>query len=333
MKRIALLLIPACLLLSFKPRIPSFKKLVQWVKAHPGEVPEMDVATLNRLTGLDPYLYIPNRKLPNPTSNVQANSVTGIHYIHDDLLLIISDSMVIKGENTFLSIPIWTISSSGKRIDTLTGAGSSGNSVSGIKMEWGFTYYPVRPYPVIQITRRASKWNTPPGPGKIIDFSEWVDTVLFYQINPSGKFIPFQTNERILKRRLARVKKPTPEKLPVLSPRKREKRLRRMINKARKPKRLEASLLRGRSLFIKKCSFCHAYDTRRVGPPLKGILTKYEGEEAWLYDWISDAPGMIAKGDARAVALWNENYKQAMTSFSYMSDPYITDILIFLDQN
>ncbi len=83
----------------------------------------------------------------------------------------------------------------------------------------------------------------------------------------------------------------------------------------------------GKSLFRQNCSACHALDAQRVGPPLGGVADKYSGDEEWLYSWIRNAPGMIAAGDEKAVALYEQYNKQQMQAFPTLTDDEIADIL------
>jgi mono/diheme cytochrome c family protein len=86
----------------------------------------------------------------------------------------------------------------------------------------------------------------------------------------------------------------------------------------------------GKKLFQANCSACHALNQKRVGPALAGTNEKYAGREEWLYKWIRNAPGLIASGDAEAVALWEANNKLAMTAFPNFTDEQIGNILAYI---
>lgn len=67
----------------------------------------------------------------------------------------------------------------------------------------------------------------------------------------------------------------------------------------------------GGKLFKSYCAACHSTGTNAlVGPGLAGIGDKYERE--WLYNWIKDSQGLIASGDADAVAIFEEFNKIPM---------------------
>ncbi len=80
------------------------------------------------------------------------------------------------------------------------------------------------------------------------------------------------------------------------------------------------------------CAACHKIQGKLVGPGLGGVNAKYAGDEEWLYAWIKNAPGMIASGDPKAVALWEEYDKAAMSAFAYLSDSDIDNVLAYVNQ-
>jgi mono/diheme cytochrome c family protein len=87
----------------------------------------------------------------------------------------------------------------------------------------------------------------------------------------------------------------------------------------------------GETLFKQNCSACHAINAKRVGPALAGVNAKYAGDEEWLYSWIRNAPGLIAKGDPKAVALYEQYNKQAMQAFPTFTDDDIANILEYIE--
>jgi len=92
-----------------------------------------------------------------------------------------------------------------------------------------------------------------------------------------------------------------------------------------------ADVSAGETLFTQNCASCHRLNQKLIGPALAGVNQKYEGEEEWLYQWIRNAPGMIAEGDPKAVALWEEYNKQMMTAFTSLTDQDITNILAWVE--
>lgn len=87
----------------------------------------------------------------------------------------------------------------------------------------------------------------------------------------------------------------------------------------------------GKEIF-NTCAACHKVKGKLVGPQLGGINQKYAGDEEWLYSWIKNAPGMIANGDAKAVALWEDNNKAAMSAFTYLTEADIDNVLAYVEQ-
>jgi len=88
----------------------------------------------------------------------------------------------------------------------------------------------------------------------------------------------------------------------------------------------------GEKLFKQNCSACHALNAKRVGPALAGVNEKYAGDEEWLYNWIRNAPGMIADGDPKAVALYEQYNKQQMQAFPTLTDADIDNILKYIQE-
>jgi mono/diheme cytochrome c family protein len=85
----------------------------------------------------------------------------------------------------------------------------------------------------------------------------------------------------------------------------------------------------GEALFKANCVSCHALNKRVLGPALAGINQKYN-DEAYLIKWIKNSSAMIASGDKRAVAIYEEYNKAAMTSFPQFSDDDVKNILAYI---
>lgn len=87
-------------------------------------------------------------------------------------------------------------------------------------------------------------------------------------------------------------------------------------------KTASAAGLTGEEVFIQKCSACHKYDTKVVGPPYKETLPKYEGNMSKLIEFIKnptkinpDYPPMPNQGlkpaEVKAIAKYiMEEYKK-----------------------
>ncbi|MBA3985788.1 MAG: c-type cytochrome [Flavobacteriales bacterium] len=86
----------------------------------------------------------------------------------------------------------------------------------------------------------------------------------------------------------------------------------------------------GRQLFNSNCAACHQMDRKAIGPALRGMAERYEKE--WLYKWIRNSQAMVASGDARAVAIFEEYNKSVMTPFPGLSDTDLDNIVAYTSQ-
>ena len=89
----------------------------------------------------------------------------------------------------------------------------------------------------------------------------------------------------------------------------------------------------GKELFVNNCASCHAKDMKQklTGPALGGVEERWT-EKAALYKWVRNSQALIATGYPRAVAVYNENAKAAMTSFPNLKDEDIDNILSYIDK-
>ena len=85
----------------------------------------------------------------------------------------------------------------------------------------------------------------------------------------------------------------------------------------------------GEALFKSNCAACHQLYKRGVGPALYQVSQKYEKE--WLYKWIKNSAALIATGDARANAIYNEYNQSKMNAFPALSNTDIDNILAYTD--
>lgn len=85
----------------------------------------------------------------------------------------------------------------------------------------------------------------------------------------------------------------------------------------------------GEALWTANCISCHALNKRVLGPALAGVNQKYN-DEAYLIKWIKNSPAMIASGDKRSVAIYEEYNKAAMSVFPQFSDGDIRNILAYI---
>jgi mono/diheme cytochrome c family protein len=85
----------------------------------------------------------------------------------------------------------------------------------------------------------------------------------------------------------------------------------------------------GEALFKANCVSCHALNKRVLGPALAGVNQKYN-DEAYLIKWIKNSPAMIASGDKRSVAIYEEYNKAAMSVFPQFADEDVKNILAYI---
>ena len=88
--------------------------------------------------------------------------------------------------------------------------------------------------------------------------------------------------------------------------------------------------VKGKELFNANCAACHKLDAKATGPALRGVANKYD--KAWLYKWIRNSSDLIKSGDAKAVKVFEENNKIAMTAFPQLSDADIDNIIAYTSE-
>ena len=88
--------------------------------------------------------------------------------------------------------------------------------------------------------------------------------------------------------------------------------------------------VKGKELFNANCAACHKLDTKSTGPALRNVAAKYDKE--WLYKWIRNSGELIKSGDAKAVKVFEENNKVAMTAFPQLSNEDIDNILAYTSE-
>jgi mono/diheme cytochrome c family protein len=90
----------------------------------------------------------------------------------------------------------------------------------------------------------------------------------------------------------------------------------------------------GKALFLNNCASCHAKSMKDklTGPPLEKAMENWGGDKARIYAWIRNSQAMIAKGDPRAVAIWNEYKPTVMNNFQNFKDEEIESILLYIDK-
>ena len=89
-----------------------------------------------------------------------------------------------------------------------------------------------------------------------------------------------------------------------------------------------SAVTEGERLFKQNCTACHQIGGGRlVGPDLTGVTEKYEKE--WLIKWIRNSQELIASGDKRAIAIFEEYNKSVMQAFDF-SDEEFSALLDYL---
>ena len=88
--------------------------------------------------------------------------------------------------------------------------------------------------------------------------------------------------------------------------------------------------VKGKELFNSNCAACHKLDVKATGPALRGIAAKYD--MPWLYKWINNSAELIKSGDAKAVKVYEENNKVAMTAFPTLSEGDIDNIIAYTSE-
>ena len=89
----------------------------------------------------------------------------------------------------------------------------------------------------------------------------------------------------------------------------------------------------GESLFSSNCASCHYLgpeSKKLIGPGLNDHIFE-EHSKDWLYSWIRNSSELIASGDEKAIALFEEYNKSVMTAFPYFTDDDIDNILAYIE--
>jgi mono/diheme cytochrome c family protein len=84
----------------------------------------------------------------------------------------------------------------------------------------------------------------------------------------------------------------------------------------------------GAKIFNANCKACHRINQKLIGPALAGVTDRYDS--MWLAAWIRNSSKMIAEGDPRAVAIFNEYNQVQMTSFTSLTDEELKNLLDYL---
>lgn len=88
----------------------------------------------------------------------------------------------------------------------------------------------------------------------------------------------------------------------------------------------------GEGLFKAKCNVCHAVDKNSTGPLLKGVKQRWNdaGEGEMLYDWVHNAPALVASGKSKE-AITAANFSPTMMPPQVVTNEEIDAILDYVD--
>ncbi|WP_025741018.1 c-type cytochrome [Aquimarina pacifica] len=86
--------------------------------------------------------------------------------------------------------------------------------------------------------------------------------------------------------------------------------------------------VKGEALFKSLCAACHKRYKKMTGPALFGVADKYDRE--WIYSWVKNSAAMIASGDSKAIAIYEEYNKTAMNAFPQLTNSDIDNILAYV---
>jgi len=84
----------------------------------------------------------------------------------------------------------------------------------------------------------------------------------------------------------------------------------------------------GEVLFQQNCKTCHNIETKLIGPALKNVYDRRE--LSWIQSFVKNSTKMIQSGDELAVQVYNENNQVMMTTFDFLSDEEILNIMAYI---
>lgn len=99
---------------------------------------------------------------------------------------------------------------------------------------------------------------------------------------------------------------------------------------AEKATTAKAEKSKGEQLFNNYCMQCHGVNEDRIGPALKGSLSRWDNDTARITKFIRNARESIQNGDPRAVKVAQEWNNALMTPMPFLSDSDIADILEYI---
>lgn len=92
-------------------------------------------------------------------------------------------------------------------------------------------------------------------------------------------------------------------------------------------------VLPGENLFKQNCRVCHTPEKALTGPALKGVLARWDNDTTRVRAFIKNSAKLIREGDPRAVQVYNDWNKVAMTPMTHLSDEDIDQILEYIESS
>lgn len=78
------------------------------------------------------------------------------------------------------------------------------------------------------------------------------------------------------------------------------------------------------------CPSCHNLETKKVGPPLRGILQRRDS--IWVKKAILNMDKLLAQKDSQAIHISNEYGNMAMPQHEFLSENDLQKIIFYLDK-
>ncbi|MFV8226317.1 c-type cytochrome [Christiangramia aquimixticola] len=86
----------------------------------------------------------------------------------------------------------------------------------------------------------------------------------------------------------------------------------------------------GKELFNSLCAACHKPYSNSIGPALNGVTDRHDMD--WIHEWVKNSAALIASGDSKANAVYNEWGQTAMPAFPQLNESDINNILAYVEQ-
>lgn len=84
----------------------------------------------------------------------------------------------------------------------------------------------------------------------------------------------------------------------------------------------------GDVLYQQNCKTCHNVETKLIGPALKNVYDRQE--LPWIIKFVQNSTKVIQSGDEYAVQLYEEYNNTMMTTFDFLTDEDVTNIMAYI---